>query len=117
MTEYVIQKKCIAWIRATHPDILVTATVGGVRLTSGPAGAAKLKASGYLNGIPDILIFEPRNDKHGLFIEMKAPGKKPSDDQIKIIDTLKTKGYEVSVENSEEGFKETVTRYLSNQTE
>lgn len=67
--EYTIQCQVISYIKLRHPNILYT-IAPVVRL---PIGLAKkVKAMGYTRGCPDIMIFEPRNSYHGLFIEIKT---------------------------------------------
>ncbi len=38
--------------------------------------AGRFKAMGYWAGTPDIMIFEPRWEFHGMFLELKMPGGK-----------------------------------------
>jgi hypothetical protein len=55
----------------TEHGIFYTIAPSGMKL---PIGVAKrLKAMGYRAGTPDLMIFEPRNIYHGLFVEMKRP--------------------------------------------
>lgn len=65
------QKAVIQYLRAKYPTALYTIPPNGMKLPMGVA--VQLKASGYVKGSPDIMIFEPRRYWHGLFIEMKAP--------------------------------------------
>ena len=64
------------WIRLQYPKTLWTISPSGMKL--GKRVAGRFKAMGYLAGTPDIIIFEPRGNYHGLFIEIKMPGGKPS---------------------------------------
>lgn len=54
----------LAWIHAI-PN-------GGLR---DPASAALAKAEGVRRGIPDIFLPYPKGNLHGLYIELKKPGK------------------------------------------
>lgn len=99
------------WLRETYPGIIATATVGGAHLSSGPAAAAKLRAAGYLNGIPDVLIFLPSGGKHGLFIEMKRPGATLRVEQAQVMADLATVGYATGLAHSLEEFQRCVTEY------
>ena len=68
--EYQIQVALVNWIKINYPNVLLTISPNGMRLPIGVA--VKLKRMGYLAGTPDILIFEPRNNYNGLFIELKS---------------------------------------------
>lgn len=51
---------------------------GGKR---GKFAAYKAKMTGEKPGVPDLLIFEARGGYHGLAIELKSPGGKPTEYQ------------------------------------
>lgn len=66
--------------------------------------AVKAKRKGHQKSIPDIMIFEPRGDYHGLFIELKRKGSKTLKrngevvsphlaEQLKTLSRLHDKGY------------------------
>ena len=60
------------YIRLQYPHVLFNSDMSGVKLTMGQAiKAKKLRSS---KGFPDLVIYEPRNGKHGLFIELKREG-------------------------------------------
>jgi len=61
------------YIKVNYPDVIFTTDLSGVRVSMGTA--KKLPQLRSSNGIPDLLIFEPRGGMHGLCIEMKATGK------------------------------------------
>lgn len=65
--EAIEQKAVVQYLKLR--GVLFTATLGGLRLSIGQA--TQLKSSGYGRGVPDILIFEPRGEYHGLMIELK----------------------------------------------
>jgi len=88
-------------------------TINAYAGTSARTGA-KLKASGYDDGCPDIMIYEPRFTKRvhegenpalmmsfGLFIELKRSpiygGHKVSKKQKEWVDRLQKKGYQAHV--------------------
>lgn len=111
-TEYQIQKECMKWLRDTYPGVVATATVGGAHLSSGPRGAAKLRAAGYLNGIPDVLIFRAVGNEHGLFIELKRPQGRVRPEQEAVITDLRREGYRCQIVRSEQEFRSEVESYL-----
>lgn len=53
----------------------------------------RLWQSGVKSGVPDLLIFEPRNGKVGLAIELKSAQGTPTDDQMIWRDSLISKGW------------------------
>lgn len=112
--EYTLQKDCINWLKSDFPTLKnrFTATVGGARLASGPASYAKLRASGYLPGIPDVLIFKAQQPYHGLFIELKTARGVVSETQATVHAALRSEGYCVVVVRSFDAFKKAVHAYL-----
>jgi VRR-NUC domain len=53
-----------------------------------------LNSMGMRAGIPDLFLAIPRGSSHGYFIEMKSPGKKPTDSQTATIIRLRSMGYQ-----------------------
>lgn len=62
-----------------------------------PATAAKLKRLGLRPGVPDLFFPIPSGEYHGLFIEMKVLGGRPTPDQKQWIAKLSAKGYRAVV--------------------
>ena len=62
------------YIRLQYPNILFNSDMSGVKLTMGQAKKAKKLRSS--KGFPDLVIYEPRNGKHGLFLELKRDGER-----------------------------------------
>jgi len=91
MSEHQIQSEFVRLITEQYPNILFSATVGGVRLSIG--AAQKMKKAGYRRGVPDVLFFEPRQGYNGLCIEVKKKGGRPSKDQLRWKDDLLARGY------------------------
>lgn len=56
------------------------------------ATAARLKAEGMRPGFPDLLIPVARGNYHSLYIEMKAQGGKPTEEQVRWIWRLREEG-------------------------
>ena len=56
------------------PEIFFTASSNGGKVSM--RQAVRFKVLGYRAGTPDLFIFEPRSNAHGLFIEMKRPAIK-----------------------------------------
>jgi hypothetical protein len=75
------------------PHILFTSTLGGIYLGSNNWRQKSIKKKHYKKGVPDILIFEPRNDYKGLMIELKTLKGRPSIHQKEWIEKLNDRGY------------------------
>jgi len=56
-----------------------------------------MKATGYKSGFPDIFIYEPKGDYHGLAIELKVKGNYASQNQKKVLSILSKRGYRAEV--------------------
>ena len=68
--EALIQEAVINYINAQYPRLLYCASAGGVRTSM--KQAVKMKRTGYVKGFPDLFIYEPKGQWHGLAIEMKT---------------------------------------------
>lgn len=88
-SEEFIQTQIVEHLRQLH--VLFTATCGGIRASI--AQKAKMKRTGYMRGVPDILIFEPVPPYHGLALEVKSYYGRPSAEQIQWIKDLTDRGY------------------------
>lgn len=104
------------YMNYAYPNVLWTASAGGMRTTWGVA--KKMKAMGYSAGTPDIMIFESRNHYHALFIELKRPKVKGesrgsiSKEQSEWLSRLKSRGYKALVCYGSEEAMKTVDTYL-----
>lgn len=68
---------------------------------------------GVTPGIPDLVIPEPIEPYHGLYVEMKAKGKKLSDEQKDFSEKLRARGYKVDMCDEFEKFQDVVKEYFS----
>jgi len=67
---------------------------------------------GTLAGFPDLFFPEPRQNYHGMFIEMKYGKAKPTAAQDEVMDILIKYGYLALVADSFDKFKLFVDRYF-----
>jgi hypothetical protein len=93
--EHDLQTSLVQWIHEVDREILFTATNGGVRLSMNQA--KRMKAAGYLRGVPDLLFFESRHGFHGLAIELKAPKGRISPIQRERIEEFRIRGWRAEV--------------------
>ena len=62
-----------------------------------PQAGARLKKKGVKSGVPDCIVFEPRGNYHGLFIEIKIKPNRTSDNQKKWLKDLYKRDYKCHV--------------------
>ena len=74
--------------------------------------AARLRREGVKAGIPDIFLLVPRNGYHGLAIEMKARGKKPTKAQDEWLARLGRRGYLAVTCHGFEDARDLILTYL-----
>lgn len=87
------QQALISWFDLQHPTLsrlLIHVSNEGKR---SKAEGGILKAMGLRKGVPDLFLMAPRGTFHGLIIEIKAPGKKPSDEQQEYIKLFNDQDY------------------------
>lgn len=112
ISEDALQAQCIQWIRYAYPKLLCWATPNGglrdVRI------ARKLKATGVLAGVPDLILAAPSRGYGAAFIELKVGYNKPTDIQMAIMERLKEAGYAVNVVYTFDDFRQFVMWYLEN---
>ena len=82
------------------------------------SNGAALKRQGLKKGVPDICLPVPRGKYHGMYIEMKRIGGKPTAEQKAYINELAKQGYACYV--ADKGWKdasEIITKYLNLEVE
>ncbi len=83
----------VTWFGMSYPklkDFIISIPNEGKRSLM---GNIMLKRAGMKKGIPDLFIAIPNKDKHGFFIELKQPGKKPRPEQADFLEKLRGQGY------------------------
>jgi len=111
------------YIKIQHPRVLFTSESSGIRVSI--YQAKKLKSMRSCAGLPDIMIFEPRKNYYGMFLEVKREGtiiyKKDGDmraddhlkEQEEILHRLKQRGYFAEFVVGFEQAKAMIDYYLS----
>lgn len=84
--------------RVNHPAVEMTFAVPNqaVALLTKSKGIWFWK-EGVRAGVPDLFVDQPMPGFHGLRIEMKRPGEKPTDKQLVWHERLRARGYRVEV--------------------
>lgn len=85
-----------AWAEGQAPELALLFHVpnGGKR---NAAEAAHLKRQGVRAGVPDLCLPVARGGYHGLFIELKAEGGRPSAAQKEWLGRLRVQGYKAEI--------------------
>jgi hypothetical protein len=103
MTESQVHTAICKYLQTQYPKVLFTSEQSGLKVTKNQA--VQLKKTRSCSGLPDIMIFEPRHNYHGLFLEVKKEGtiiyRKDGDltanshirKQEEILHQLNSKGY------------------------
>jgi hypothetical protein len=113
--EYIEQSTLVQWCKLNehkHPELKLLFAIpnGGHRHI---AVAHKMKKEGVRSGVPDLFLPVARGKYHGLFVEMKAVGGRPSHNQAVWIKDLTQQGYMTIVCFNWIVAKEAVVKYLS----
>jgi len=110
-SEASVQMAIVKYLRFQYPFALYSATAGGVRTSF--MQSARLKMTGYVAGVPDLLIFEPCNGFHGLMIEVKRDSKSyATKEQKEWIEKLNERNYKAHVCKSFEDAKTVIDQYF-----
>jgi hypothetical protein len=111
-TEDDLQTACVRYYRYQFPNNIIVSFPAGFVFGGDAAKRAmtanRMKAMGYENGFPDILIVTPAGV---LFIEMKAPGGYLSPVQKAVHKKLESLGFHVSVCRSIDEFMQAVEQH------
>lgn len=120
--EFYLHKSVCDYLKLQYPSVLfMSDTIASVKLTMGQAKRNKdIQKQGFKT--PDLIIFEPRNGFHGLFIELKteSPFKKDGtiysnehlEGQAKTIEDLKQRGYYAAFSWGFDMTKQIIDNYL-----
>ena len=73
-TEHAEQVSVCGYLDRVYPDVLYWATPNGASLSGRGRAMNKLKGEGFLPGVSDLIIFEPRGGYSCMFLEMKRVG-------------------------------------------
>jgi VRR-NUC domain len=110
-SEASVQMSIVKYLRFQYPFALYSATAGGVKTSF--MQSARLKMTGYVAGVPDLLIFEPCNGFHGLMIEVKKDSKSyATKEQKEWIKKLNERNYKAHVCKSFEDAKNIIDQYF-----
>lgn len=116
--ESTLQQHCVAWFRWQYPQKyrLLFAIPNGAFLQGDAKQRAMrwamLEKEGANKGTADLLLSIPRGEFHGLYIEIKTPEGRQSDDQAAFEQAVLAEGYGYAMPRTFEEFQRVVKSYL-----
>jgi len=111
MTEYELQKAICKYLDLK--GVLYCGSMGG-QYQAHFSQRIKAKKSGYKKGFPDLFIYEPVGEFHGLAIELKVGKNRATKDQLKWQKELNDRGYRAEVCNGLDEAIDVIDNYLNN---
>ena len=101
-----------------YSEVLFWATPNGASLSGRGKAMNKLKAEGFLPGVSDLIIFEPRGGYSCMFLEMKKTdgGNGASENQLWFIREVEKRGGFGIVCNGADEAKQAIDDYLNCRT-
>lgn len=109
-TEADLQEAVCRYIRHQYPDVFFNGSAGGVR-TSLSQGKL-MKRTGYQKGFPDLFLYEPRGEWHGLAIELKMEKGRATKEQEQVLQELRARGYAADVAKGFDEAKALIDKYM-----
>ena len=109
MKEYQLQKAVCKYLDLNN--VLYCGSMGG-QYQVFRSQRIKAKMTGYKKGFPDLFIYEPRGNYHGLAIELKVGYNKPTLEQLTWLNELTERGYLAMSSNSLDKTLEIINTYL-----
>lgn len=85
-----------SWLQPRHPELALMYHIPNEGKRSRATGG-RMCAEGLKAGVPDICLPVPSGEYHGLYIEMKRIGGRPSKPQKQWIQHLNEQGYHAAV--------------------
>ena len=95
-SEFAHQTALFMWVALnikTYPELELLFAIKNEEKSGSKIVGGRFKASGVKADIPDLMLPVARNGCHGLFIEMKRPGKKARPGQVEMGKKLQDQGY------------------------
>jgi len=101
--EAIYQQQVVEWSKwaykcnpIAYPNLdLLHCSLNGVKLTKTQSGIAK--GQGMLSGVPDLFLPVPRQNYHGLYIEMKSQKGRVTENQEWFLSKTEGLGYKTAV--------------------
>ena len=122
MTEFEIQKTLVAYFRDCWPHLArsIRLSMNGIPLGGGRHASRlinAMKSQGLVTGESDLFFAIPRGQYHGLFMELKAPGKSATQSQYEYLEYQRGNGYKAALCIGLEEATEVLTKYIEDKGE
>ena len=114
MKEYQLQKAVCKYLDLQN--VLYCGSMGG-QYQPHFSQRIKSRKSGYKKGFPDLFIYEPRGEFHGLAIELKVGYNRATKDQLYWRNELNKRGYVAEICTGIDEALEVINRYLEGKIE
>lgn len=95
-TEFAHQTALFCWCalnKHTYPELDLLFAIKNEEKSGSKIVGGRFKASGVKKGVADTFLPVAKGNCHGLFIEMKKPGGKPSKEQLEFGEKVQKQGY------------------------
>lgn len=112
ITEARLQQDCVTWFRNSFKQLANLLYKNHNEGRKNLIAASLDKAMGLTSGIPDLFLAIPNNSFHGLYLELKVPGQKPTKVQTERITQLQEQGYQVEIITTLDQFQNVIQLYL-----
>jgi hypothetical protein len=99
----------VTWMKSVGLPVIKTGNEG----KRTPWAGEREKAMGLYPGASDLFLAYPTNKYPGYWIEMKSPGKKPTELQYQFLDRMCKLGYKTAWFDDWEKAKLSIEEYLS----
>jgi len=109
MKEYQLQKAVCKYLDLQN--VLYCGSMGG-QYQVHMSQRIKAKKSGYKKGFPDLFIYEPKGEYHGLAIELKIGYNKASKPQLYWQRELRKRGFKAEICTGIDEALEVINNYL-----
>ena len=111
MSEDRLQSEIIKYIKFQYPKARYCASAGGIRTNI--SQGRKMKATGYVKGMPDLQIMEAKGGYFGLFLEIKTYKGRATKEQKEWIEDLNDRGYKAAIVKGLQEALETLDNYMN----
>ena len=120
-TESKLQENCVKWFRYAYPQwrLFLVAVPNGAFFHGTAKQRAmqwrRLSQEGSVEGVSDLILFDPFGKRLPLFIEMKRPDGKwrQEESQVHFMQTYRHNGYTYEVVDSFDKFEAVVMQYVT----
>lgn len=113
-TESQMQVAVIAWCRLQRNGLELAIHIPNEGKRSGRRGA-QLKREGMTPGVSDIFVPLALAGWHGVWLELKAHGKKPTAAQYQFLTDMSSQGYMATWTDDQDAAIRVLTRYAAGQ--